>query len=354
MTNAELAVLSLVVECPRHAYEIEQVIAERGMRDWTDVGFSSIYYLLARMERAGLVAGQVDDTAGRGPARRVYSPTADGFSAWTEASLAALSAPQAKMPFLLGLANLPGLPADRALEAARACLSALDGHLRDVRAKRPAPGKAEWFVDEVFDYSEQSLRSGRDWVAGFVKRFEQRDEVRKMPKKMKPFVPELAEMPAATMAVVHTVGDPTVVVQKVFPALYGATYSLKFSLKKQGVDYKVGPPSGRWFGGPDWMTVPRDKWEAAWAIPIPEGTTELVQKDPETPVSIETWEYGAVAQVLFIGAYADEAPTIQQLHDFIAAQGYEIAGPHEEEYQSRPDAKAPKTVIRYQVRKRVG
>ena len=44
MTNAELAVLSLVVEAPRHGYEIEQAIAERGMREWTEIGFSSIYY----------------------------------------------------------------------------------------------------------------------------------------------------------------------------------------------------------------------------------------------------------------------------------------------------------------------
>ena len=83
-----------------------------------------------------------------------------------------------------------------------------------------------------------------------------------------------------------------------------------------------------------------------------DDTTEVPQKIPETPVVIETWEYGTVAEVLFIGAYADEAPTIQLLHDFITEQGYEIAGPHEEEYQSRPEAKHPKTVIRYQVRKR--
>jgi DNA-binding PadR family transcriptional regulator len=48
MTNAELAILSLVVEKPRHGYQIEQVIEERGMREWTEVGFSSIYYLLKK------------------------------------------------------------------------------------------------------------------------------------------------------------------------------------------------------------------------------------------------------------------------------------------------------------------
>ena len=352
MTDAELAVLSLVVERPRHAYEIEHVIAERGMRDWTDVGFSSIYYLLNKMERAGLVEGHSDDTASKGPARRVYSPTAEGFLAWTEASLAALGDPRAKMPFLLGLTNLAALPEDRALEAVRACRRALDERLREVRQNRRAAGEVPWFVDEAFDYSEQSLRSGRDWVTGFVTRFEQRSGVREMPKKMKPLVPEIAEIPARLMGVVRTIGDPREVGQKVFPALYGAAYALKFALKKDGVDYKVGAPCARWFGGPDWMTVPRDRWEAAWAIPIPEGTTELVQKDPETPVAIETWQYGLVAQILHIGSYADETPTITQLHEFITAEGYEIAGPHEEEYQSRPEAKAPKTVIRYQVRKR--
>ena len=351
MTDAELAVLSLVVECPRHAYEIEQVIAERGMRDWTDIGFSSIYYLLGKMEKAGLVEGHDDGSGGRGPARKVFSPTGEGFSAWTEASLFALSTPHAKMPFLLGLSGLPGLPEERALEAARTCLRGLGEQLRHVQEERRAAGQVEWFVDEVFDYSEQSLTSGRDWVAGFVKRFEHRIGERAMPKKMKPFVPEIAEMPAQLMAVVHTVGDPNDVGQKVFPALYGATYGLKFALKKLGVEYKVAPSCARWFGGPDWALLPRDEWKAAWAIPIPEGTTELIQKDPETRVVIETWEYGAVAQILHIGSYADETPTIEQLHEFIAEQGYEISGPHEEEYQSRPDAKNPKTVIRYQVRK---
>jgi DNA-binding PadR family transcriptional regulator len=174
MTDAELAVLSLVAECPRHGYEIEQVIAERGMRDWTDVGFSSIYYLLGKMEKAGLVEGRADDSAGSGPVRKVYAPTAEGFSAWTEASLEALRSPHAKMPFLLGLSNLAGLPPDRALEAARECLRSLDQRLSEVREKRRQAGELEWFVSEVFDYSEHSLSTGRDWVAGFVERFEHR------------------------------------------------------------------------------------------------------------------------------------------------------------------------------------
>jgi hypothetical protein len=175
-----------------------------------------------------------------------------------------------------------------------------------------------------------------------------------MPKTMKPFTPEIAEMPDETMAVVKVVGDPTDVVQKVFPALYGAVYPLKFALKKQGVEFKITPPRARWFGGPEWATLPREEWRSEWAIAVPDGTTELLQKDPDTPVAIETWEYGTVAQVLYIGEYSEETATIEALHAFIAGQGYEIAGAHEEEYRSSPSAKEPKTVIRYQVRKTAG
>jgi len=66
MTNAELAILSLVAERPRHGYEIEQVIAERGMRDWTEVGFSSIYYLLKKLEQEHLIESRLEATD-RGP-----------------------------------------------------------------------------------------------------------------------------------------------------------------------------------------------------------------------------------------------------------------------------------------------
>jgi hypothetical protein len=164
--------------------------------------------------------------------------------------------------------------------------------------------------------------------------------------------PEIVEMPARAMAVVHTAGEPQQEAQQAFPALYGAVYPLKFALKKQGVEFKLEAPRARWLGGPDWASIPREEWRADWAIPVPDGVTELVQKVPDVTVTVETWAYGTVAQVLYIGDYAGEEPTILALHAFIDEQGYEIAGPHEEEYRSSPQAKDPKTVIRYQVRKK--
>jgi len=86
-------------------------------------------------------------------------------------------------------------------------------------------------------------------------------------------------------------------------------------------------------------------------LPIPEDTTSLPQKLPDIEVKIETWDYGTVAQILHIGSYAEEGPTVARLHKFIEESGYQIAGDHEEEYLTTPDAKVPKTLIRYAVKK---
>ena len=348
MTNAELAVLSLIVEAPRHGYDVERLIVQRGMREWTDVGFSSIYYLLGKMEKAGLVESREAESGGAGPARKVFAPTAAGLEAWQAASLAALSTPDLKHPFALGLSNLPGLPPEEAAAAVREYRSALEERLSGMLAKRESQEPLEWFVGELFDFSEVSIRTQMSWIDGLIGRLEAR-KVAAMPK-LKVNQPVLGETPALTMAVVHSVGDPGEVGPRVFNALYGAVYALKFALKKEGIEYKVAPSRARWFSGSGWQSVPRDQWVAAWAIPIPDGTIELRQKDPDTPVEIETWEYGRIAEVLHVGTYAEEEPTINLLHDFIAEQGLEIAGPHEEEYLTRPDAKTPKTVIRYQVK----
>ena len=58
LTDAQLLVLGLVAEMPRHGYELEQVIEQRGMREWTQIGFSSIYFVLGKLEKLGLVASE--------------------------------------------------------------------------------------------------------------------------------------------------------------------------------------------------------------------------------------------------------------------------------------------------------
>ena len=167
---------------------------------------------------------------------------------------------------------------------------------------------------------------------------------------MKPLMPELVEMPPRKMAVVTSKGDPNLVGEHVFKPLYGSVFTLKFDLEKRRVEtFKVEPPRARW---PDAHLVPKDQWTAHWALPVPDDTEVLPEKEPATPVRLETWDYGTVAQILHVGPYSEEGPTVALLHKFIDESGYEIAGCHEEEYLTRPDSKVVKTIIRYQVRKK--
>ena len=158
------------------------------------------------------------------------------------------------------------------------------------------------------------------------------------------------EMPPQKMAVVYGKGAPDKVFPELMPALYGSVYTLKFDLKKRGLPtFKVSGLRARY---PDAHLVPMDEWTHIIGLPIPEDTASLPQKVAGTEVKIETWQYGTVAQILHLGPYDQECATVERLQKFIEENGYEIAGMHEEEYLTTPDAKVIKTIIRYVVRKR--
>jgi len=170
------------------------------------------------------------------------------------------------------------------------------------------------------------------------------------PRKSSKKEPQILEMPSQKMAVVYGKGAPDKVFPELMPALYGSVYTLKFDLKKKGLPtFKVSGLRARY---PDAYLVPKEDWTHIIGLPIPEDTTSLPQKVPEIEVKIETWEYGTVAQILHLGGYDQEEPTVERLHKFIEDSGYEIAGVHEEEYLTTPDAKVIKTIIRYVVRKK--
>ena len=57
-TDAELLLLGLIAEMPRHGYELERVIDDRGMREWTGIAFSSIYFVLNKLEGLALVKAE--------------------------------------------------------------------------------------------------------------------------------------------------------------------------------------------------------------------------------------------------------------------------------------------------------
>lgn len=79
----EQLILGILTEGPQHGYHIEQVITERGMRQWSDIGFSSIYYILDKLEKKGLT----DSKSSKGKEKKEYQITDKGVEALKEATL---------------------------------------------------------------------------------------------------------------------------------------------------------------------------------------------------------------------------------------------------------------------------
>ena len=173
MTNAELAILSLIVEQPRHGYQIEQVIEERGMRDWTDIGFSSIYYILRKLEKEGLIESRPAPSEGKGPGRKVYQATEAGQQAWHTAALESLTtlAPR-HSPFLMGLSVLPAFTQDETLSSLHTYRDKIiqqRDHVRGRWKDQSASYALPPHVDAMFEYSITLLEAELTWMDGFIR-----------------------------------------------------------------------------------------------------------------------------------------------------------------------------------------
>ena len=183
----------------------------------------------------------------------------------------------------------------------------------------------------------------------------------------------IVEVPELVFVMIDGRGDPNAseAYQEALGALYGVAYTLKFSLKKAdpGRDFKVAPLEGLWW--PDTerrsmeeLQAERDAWNWTMMIALPEEVTaaelaaaaEAAARRRPSPalglVRLERFTEGLAAQIMHVGPYSAEAPTIERLHGFVEAQGYKLRGRHHEIYLGDPRRTAPerlKTVIRHPV-----
>jgi hypothetical protein len=155
-------------------------------------------------------------------------------------------------------------------------------------------------------------------------------------------------------------------------ALYAVSYTLKFSVKKgpMAIDYPVMALEGLWWAGDmaSFTAGDKNKWKWTYMIMQPDIiTADMIKKTIEDvrkkknpavlgKLKFEMFDEGRAAQIMHLGPYSAEGPTIQKLHDFIHAQGLAFDGriqKHHEIYMSDPRRAAPeklKTIIRQPVR----
>jgi len=175
ITNRETAILGLLAEKSRYGYEIEKIIEERGYRAWTDIGFSSIYYILNRLEDKGLIESKMVDVEGK-PSRRVYSITEDGISVLQEKVKLLLSEPVKLIsPLDLGIAHIPILKPEVVVECLKNYIHSLDESIDFVEKMhyQHEENNSPYFVTALFSRPLGHLRTERLWLELFVKLIEE-------------------------------------------------------------------------------------------------------------------------------------------------------------------------------------
>lgn len=174
------------------------------------------------------------------------------------------------------------------------------------------------------------------------------------------------DVPALTYLMVDGQGDPNTSPEyaQAIEALYSVAYTAKFMVKKgpEALDYAVMPLEGLWWADDMSVFITNDRSRWKWTMMIMQPafvSSELiaaaiaeVRKKKSPPaidrLRLETFAEGPCAQILHVGPYTEEGPTIERLHAFITARSA-LAGKHHEIYLTdmrRADPARWKTIIR--------
>lgn len=177
-------------------------------------------------------------------------------------------------------------------------------------------------------------------------------------------------MPELTILMIDGHGDPNTAAayREAVEALYSVAYTAKFAVKHapDEVDIGVMPLEGRWWTT-DMSTFSTDRksgWDWTMMITQPGQVTADVGEEARAKAArkkaleaidrlrFDRFTEGLAGQIMHIGPYAAEGPTIARLHAIISENGYTLTGKHHEIYLSAPRRPAPeklKTTVRQPV-----
>jgi hypothetical protein len=184
--------------------------------------------------------------------------------------------------------------------------------------------------------------------------------------------PGLVTVPRLPFLMIDGAGEPSgPEFQDAVGALYGSAYTIRFALKKAkpARDYPVMPLEALWWseGMARLDMERRESWRWTLMILQPDFITRAMLKSAvesvgerrgRTPalakVRLAAYSEGKAVQMMHIGPYSAEAPTLARMGEFMAAAGLEASGKHHEIYFSDPRRTAPeklKTILRQPVRR---
>lgn len=176
----------------------------------------------------------------------------------------------------------------------------------------------------------------------------------------------ITTVPAMNFLMLDGRGNPnsSIEFQNAVEALFSVAYTLKFMMKKfADIDYGVMPLEGLWWCDDmaAFTTANKDSWQWTLMIMQPHcitsaifsGAVEKVSRKKALPAAAQmtfgAYEEGKTVQILHIGPFFEEGPTVAKLHQFMSEHQYQMNGKHHEIYLSDTRRGKPenwKTIIR--------
>lgn len=180
---------------------------------------------------------------------------------------------------------------------------------------------------------------------------------------------QIVDVPEMGFLMIDGHGDPntTAAYREAVEALYKTSYAVRAAAKTSlGRVHTVAPLEGLWSADDLAVFRARDKsaWDWTMMIAQPDWiTTEIVDealvavRRKQLPaldlLRFERYQEGRSVQILHVGSYDDESPTLARLHEeYLPANELRPTGRHHEIYLSDPRRTEPaklKTILRQPV-----
>jgi len=170
MNNIEIAILGLLTERAMHGYELDAVVEDRGMRNWTEIGFSSIYSTFKKLEKREFVESRIEygETL---PPRKIYEVTEKGAREFRKEVKRILSSPKRPVSeFDLGIANLPCVSKEEAISSLENYIKKLKKEKKELEELWEKQGgeSLPFFVAALFTRPIAHTEAELEWVEKFI------------------------------------------------------------------------------------------------------------------------------------------------------------------------------------------
>ncbi len=174
--QGDVAILSLLSEGETHGYALNEAIEQRGFRNWADIGFSSIYAILNRLEKKKLISSRLNPSE-KGPAKKLYKLTRKGTTTLLNAIRLYISEPDRPRSRVdLGAAYITLLSPDDAIQCLEHYQAQLQDRLMHIKQihkeQQPLPFGAEIIFDHGFIKGRAELK----WVEKVLRQLKHRQE----------------------------------------------------------------------------------------------------------------------------------------------------------------------------------